>query len=329
VLLRRYSVVNAALTYLLLISGGLVSVMEAGMACGFDWPLCQGEYIPRMMDGKQYEHPHRLTAMFVGVMTYGLCALLLKYRRQDRLLVRMGVAAAILVTVQALLGALTVKMALPWYVSSTHQATAMGFFCLMVSLAFLIRQRDGAPSPRAAHETRNRLARLIGPVALLAYAQVIAGAVMRHTRGGLACGFDFPKCLGSWWPLGEHAGVQAHMVHRALGLILGVAVIAMTVGVWRTVGAPRALRLLSLAACVGVVAQIGLGIATLLTSRDLVVMTVHSSVGAALLAGLVSMFWVARPVKGFQPVVDAATPDASLGLRSPSPYPSPASGRGS
>jgi cytochrome c oxidase assembly protein subunit 15 len=315
VLLRRYSVVNAAATYLLLISGGLVSVMEAGMACGFDWPLCQGEYIPRMIDGKQYEHPHRLTAMFVGVMTYGLCALLLKYRRQDRLLVKMGVGAAVLVTLQALLGALTVKMALPWWVSSTHQATAMGFFCLMVSLAFLIRQRDGcARFEPLTDDARNRLAKTIGPVALLAYVQVIAGAVMRHTRGGLACGFDFPKCLGSWWPFGEHAGVQAHMVHRALGVILGLAVLAMTVRVWRTAPAHRALRALSAILCVGVLAQIGLGIATLLTSRDLVVMTLHSSVGAALLAGLVSMFWIARPVRRFQPVAEAEVPDSSLSL---------------
>jgi heme A synthase len=104
------------------------------------------------------------------------------------------------------------------------------------------------------------------------------------------------------------------MVHRALGLVLGVAVIAMTVAIWRTAGAPRAVRVLSLAACAGVVAQIGLGIATLLTSRDLVVMTAHSSVGAALLAGLVSMFWIARPAKRFEPVEEPAVSAPSLGL---------------
>jgi cytochrome c oxidase assembly protein subunit 15 len=314
--LHRFSLATAIATYCLLISGGLVSVMEAGMACGFDWPLCQGEYIPRMIDGKQYEHPHRLTAMFVGVMTLGLCALLFKYRRRDRLLAGLGVAAVVLVTVQALLGRLTVKMALPAWVSSTHQGTAMGFFCLAVSLAFLTRQRVGGAvfGGELSSETRRKLAWSIGPVAFGAYAQVVAGAAMRHTRGGLACGFDFPKCLGTWWPLGEHAGVQAHMVHRALGMVVGVAVLWLAWRVWRLAPSERALKWLSAGLAVGVVGQVTLGIATIWTSRDLVVMTLHSSLGAALLAGLVSLFWMARPITRFDPQDKVLVAQPSYGV---------------
>jgi len=293
---NRFSLATAIATYCLLISGGLVSVMEAGMACGFDWPLCQGDYFPRLIDGKQFEHPHRLTAMLVGVMTLSLCALLFKHRRTDGLLTRLGVLAVLLVTVQALLGRLTVKMALPAWVSSTHQGTAMAFFCLAVSLAFLTRQRQGGARFSSLDDgVRRRLGWAILPVAALTYAQVVAGAVMRHTRGGLACGFDFPRCLGVWWPLGEHAGVQAHMVHRALGLVVGVAVLWLTWRVWTLAPSHRALKRLSAALAVGVLGQVGLGIATLLTSRDLVVMTAHSSLGAAMLAGVVALYWIARP----------------------------------
>ena len=125
----RFAVATALATFLLLIAGGLVSTTESGLACP-DWPLCQGQFIPKMIDGKQFEHTHRLVASFVATMTFGLCALLFKYRRSDCLLTRLGVAAALLVIVQALLGALTVKLRLPAWVSSTHQATAMAFFSL-------------------------------------------------------------------------------------------------------------------------------------------------------------------------------------------------------
>jgi cytochrome c oxidase assembly protein subunit 15 len=312
----RLATATAFATFCLLISGGLVSVMEAGMACGFDWPLCQGDYIPRMIDGKQYEHPHRLTAMFVGVMTFGLLALILKYRRSDGLLVRLGILATLLVVAQALLGRLTVKMALPVWVSSTHQATAMAFFCLVVSLAFITRQREGAGRFGELTETqRGALGRAILPVALLAFAQVVAGAVMRHNVGGLACGYDFPLCLGTVWPLGGHAGVQAHMVHRTLGVLLGLAVFWLAWRLRRLAPGQRAFQRLSLVLVVGVLAQITLGIATILTSRDLVVMTGHSSLGAAILAGLVSLYWMARPAPRFVPEpVSAPAVDPSMGL---------------
>ena len=110
---HRFAVATALATFLLLVIGGLVSTKEAGLACGNDWPTCEGSYFPKLIDGKEIEHSHRLVAMLVGTMTYGLCALLFKYRRRDRTLTSLGVLAVCLVLVQALLGRLTVKMALP------------------------------------------------------------------------------------------------------------------------------------------------------------------------------------------------------------------------
>ncbi len=292
---HRFAVATALATFCLLIVGGLVSATESGLACP-DWPLCEGQVFPKMVDGKQFEHTHRLVAASVAVMTFGLCVLIIKQRRQDRVLIRLGVFAAALVIVQALLGALTVKLALPAWVSSTHQATAMAFFCLAVSLAFLARQRmlDFAPAPLAA-TTRARLRRLIAPVIGLTYLQIVGGAVMRHTRSGLACGFDFPLCLGKVWPLDGHFGIQAHMIHRAGGVGVAGAIVALTIAVFRSVPRPSPLRALSLGACIGVIAQVALGIATIVGSRELVTMTLHSTLGAALLAGLVALYWTASP----------------------------------
>ena len=294
--LQRFAIATALATFCLLIAGGLVSTTESGLACP-DWPLCEGQYFPRMIDGKQFEHTHRLVAGAVALMTFALCAMLWKKRRSDRALVMLGTLAAALVVVQALLGALTVKLALPAWVSSTHQATAMAFFCLIVTLAFLARQRTPAtsPAPAVPDPTRAALARWIAWVWGLTYVQMVVGAVMRHTRGGLACGYDFPLCLGSWWPLEAHLGIQAHLIHRWSGMLVGLAVLLLAFIVWRRSPQSSALRALAITAAAGVLCQLGLGIAVIYSSRDLVVMTLHSSLGAALLANLVALYWVANP----------------------------------
>ena len=56
-----------------------------------------------------------------------------------------------------------------------------------------------------------------------------------------------------------------------------------------------ALRALVLLAALAVLGQLALGITTILTSRELITMTVHSSLGAALLASLVAAYWIACP----------------------------------
>ena len=298
---HRFSVATAVATFCLLIAGGLVSTTESGLACP-DWPLCEGKLIPQMVDGKQFEHTHRLVASAVAAMTFVLCAMIIKWRRGDKVLMRLSAFAAALVVIQALLGALTVKLALPAWVSSLHQATAMGFFCVVVTLALLTRQRmpqfAGRPvDPRS----RARLRAWILPVVGLAYLQVCLGAVMRHTRAGLACGFDFPLCLGKVWPTDAGLIVQIHLLHRFGGYLVALAVLALTAAVWRR-GEVAALRAAVLLASALVLAQIGFGAATILTSRELITMTVHSSLGAALLANLVVAYWLACPSSPPEPL---------------------------
>jgi heme A synthase len=292
---HRFAVATALATFCLLIAGGLVSTTESGLACP-DWPLCEGKLIPKMVDGKQFEHTHRLVASAVAAMTFVLCGMVFRKRREDRALTRLAAFAAVLVVVQALLGALTVKLALPVWVSSLHQATAMAFFSLTVTLAFLTRQRmpDFTAAPMDAG-ARARLRRWIVPVLAITYLQVCVGAVMRHTRSGLACGFEFPLCLGKLWPFDAPVFVQIHLLHRFGGFAVAAAVIALTATTLRIRAGNAALRAGVLLASAIVVGQIALGIATILTSRELFTMTAHSSLGAALLANLVAVYWVACP----------------------------------
>jgi heme A synthase len=287
----RFAVATAVATFILTIFGGVVSVTESGLACP-DWPLCEGKMIPRMVDGKQFEHSHRIVASVVGVMTYCLCALLIKHRRKQPHLVKLGVAAALLVTVQALLGALTVILKLPWWVVSAHLATATAFFVLTTSLAFLSHPLRAEPTL-----AQRSLGRAILPVTAMMYLQVVAGGVMRHQRAGLACGFDIPFCNGSVWPLEGGVAVQLHMVHRALGVIAALAVLGLMLWLWSRPEASRAVKVVAGAAGLGVVLQVALGIMTVLLSRELITINVHSSLGILLMSVLTSLFWLSAPAR--------------------------------
>lgn len=302
---HRFAVAAAIATFILTIFGGVVSVTESGLACP-DWPLCEGKFIPQMVDGKQYEHSHRLVASFVGAMTFGLLALLVKYRRKEQPhLVKLGVLAAGLVTVQALLGAATVILRLPWEVTSAHLGVATVFFVLMTSLAFLTH-----PSRPQLPVVPREIAAKILPVGALVLVQVVGGGVMRHLRAGLACGFDLPLCNGVLWPLQGAVGVQVHMVHRALGVIAALAVIALGVWIRRRPDASPRLKTVAAFAGVGVLLQVTLGVMTVLLSREIFTINTHSSLGIGLMAIITAMYWLAARAPATAPVAAAAAQPA-------------------
>jgi cytochrome c oxidase assembly protein subunit 15 len=256
-----------------------------------DWPTTYGQNmftypLSKMPGGIKFEHTHRLIASFVGMLTIVLAVWI--QRREDRRWVRrLGWAALALVVAQGMLGGLTVLLFLPPAVSVAHACLAQTFFCVIVTLAIVTspRFRDRAPRSFSATFAASPLARLAAWAAGLVYLQLLVGAVMRHTKAGLAIP-DFPLALGRLVPPLDAFPVAIHFAHRVNAVAIAAVVGVLVARALRSRRPGLARVALVLAALV--ILQIILGIATVLSRRDVLVTTAHVATGALVLGTALS-----------------------------------------
>ena len=77
------------------------------------------------------------------------------------------------------------------------------------------------------------LRRLATLTLVLAFGQVVFGAIVRITGSGLGCGDHWPKCLGHWLPPLDRPDLIIEVTHRWIALALSIAVVALLIVAWR------------------------------------------------------------------------------------------------
>lgn len=304
---HRFSKAVAFATFALLVIGGTVNPTGSSLACPEPTFLCNGELFPPMVGGVFYEHGHRLAAMTVGLLQIALTVFLVLDRDKVRGLVFMllaprrfvravrdsksphkwlGLLLLVMVIAQGVLGAITVKYKLPWYVSTAHLLLAMSYFATLIYTAFSTRP---APSVIALDQHARRVLELgrarkwILIAAGFVFVQLLLGALVRHHGAAMVC-LGMPSCTmtGDWWP---DTGVQhLHMIHRVFGVLVGIASSVAAVQVYRAAKSWPALRILALIAPLLVIGQIVLGIYTVMTMRSVPVAVGHFAGAASLWA---------------------------------------------
>ncbi len=185
---HRIAVLTAAMTLPLLFLGGLVTSLEVGMVVP-DWPTTFGYNMflypwSKMVGGIFYEHSHRLLGSVVGLLTIVL-AIVLWFTEQRQWLRRLGLIALVAVTVQGVLGGLRVVL-IEQKIAIIHACLAQAFFALIVSISlFTSAEWRASQSGSPAGDTKK--ARQLGLLTVgLIYAQLILGALFRHTGTGLS-----------------------------------------------------------------------------------------------------------------------------------------------
>lgn len=274
--LRRFTKVTAFSTLFLIFAGAMVTSTQSGLAVP-DWPLSYGKLFPPMVGGILFEHGHRLIAASVGFLVL-LQAFMLQMAEPKPLVRNLGWLALAAVVVQGVLGGMTVIFHLPVAVSVGHASLAQIFFLICVSIAFLTSKFCAGLRVEAGV----RGLRSLSSVLLVAvFAQIVIGALMRHKGAGLAIP-DFPLSNGAVIPEFASAAIAINFAHRAWGVVVGIAILALGPSVLRRAAGP--LRGIYKALMGAVVVQILLGAFTIWTAKSPVVTSLHVMFGAFVLA---------------------------------------------
>jgi cytochrome c oxidase assembly protein subunit 15 len=299
----RFAVLTAGATLALIFIGGLVTSTGSGLSVP-DWPLSYGMLMPPMVGGVLYEHGHRLAATAVGMLTL-ILAIWTARAETRRGVRRLAWAALGIIIAQGLLGGLTVLLLLPNAVSVAHGTLAQTFFCVVITLAYVLSSEFAAPEV-TTDGSGVRASALVA--AVLVYVQLILGAIMRHMGAGLAIP-DFPLAMGRLIPPLESSHVVIHFAHRvwALAVLVGVFVMWLRC---RRQGGGR-LRVLPALVLTLALTQVFLGGLTVLSGRSVLPTTLHVANGAAILGGCWLTALRARrlllPDAALRPTAGAAT----------------------
>jgi heme A synthase len=290
---HRFAKLAAAATFVLLVIGGTVNPTGSSLACPEPTLVCHGQLFPPMVGGVLYEHGHRLAAMTVGLLQIALTILLFR-RRPD--LRRLGFVLLGLVVAQGTLGAITVKYKLPWFVSTGHLLLGMSYFATLIYTAFRTRPAPSAMELSREDKRLDELGRARTWIAVACgavFIQLLLGALVRHLGAAMVC-LGVPSCTraGEWWP--DASVQQLHMIHRGFGVVVAIITIAASIQVWRHARTWPALRTIALVAPVLVLAQLALGILTVLTMRAVPLAVGHFAGAAALWAVWMSAFLLTR-----------------------------------
>lgn len=250
-----------AMAGIIIIAGGTIRILDAGESCP-DWPKCFGKYTfviseeeqeafweeyPEHEDSRGIEHRyttleifsewiHRLLAAIIAIPVLANFLLMRKMRdKYGQKVVNTSIAIGILLILQALAGAITVKYDnVDWSVA-LHLSMATIFTASMVYQYLQMRVAEGAnwsflDTPEKFLSLSKK--RFYGS-GIAVFILMILGAWVSSTAGGnynQACSIGFPQgwpaCRGQLLPsISGEPGVIVQMVHRFGAVLVGLLLI--------------------------------------------------------------------------------------------------------
>ncbi|HOE97260.1 MAG TPA: COX15/CtaA family protein [Candidatus Sumerlaeota bacterium] len=306
------------LTYCLIVLGGIVHNTGSSLACP-DWPKCFGQWMPEMTGGVFYEHSHRMLGTLVGLCAIALCIVLWRPAPDFPSIRHHGLILLGIIIIQGILGGITVLYQLPDLVSTAHLGTSMLVMLYMIYLANETFRRGRRTGGQAAATTYDAALaapylRLIVIILAVLYAQIVFGAFIRHSGASAAAGQGMRNALlGSdpntgqiaVWP--SNGWALLNVLHRYVGVVLGVAVVALSVKLNTGLGrqsSPHRVMLFWLPAAL-VMLQIVIGVGMLAMFLHTAMRTAHLAFAALLLAVLFHLWLLVRHSAGATAAVPA------------------------
>ena len=330
--IARLAWAAALFALVVIVFGAFVRLSNAGLSCP-DWPTCYGKvtwpvhahevdaanaaFPDRPVESNKAwrEQVHRFLAGGLILTTFALAIWSWRRRRDLHGLAAVPLAASVFILFQALLGMWTVTWKLKPIVVMGHLLGGMTTFALLAysALRLTIPPIANLRFPAAEKDKLWRLTAVgIGHVAV----QIALGGWTSSNYAALACGLDFPSCLGQWWPgnmdfheafvlwrgigvnyeggvLDGSARIAIQLVHR-IGAVLVFGHVAFAV-VRR---AARHVETRPFAVAIGfaLLLQVSLGVANVKLGLPLPIATAHNGVAAVLLLSLLALLVRVRAV---------------------------------
>jgi heme A synthase len=286
--LKTLSFTAVACAYGLIVLGAVVRITGAGLGCGDDWPLCNGQLIPPLEDAKAVlEWTHRLVALALSALTVLVAVVAVRNRHlrggsgPDGTL-GSALAAVVLLLVQVSVGAVTVWLELPPASVVLHLGLAMALLA-----ALLVTGLRAGCVRQATSLSRRSITAAAG----LALAVILLGGLTANLGAGLSCQ-GFPLCNGQIWPASGGGGLaHIHWTHRLVAYALFLHLIGLSIGL-RKKTVPDRLRTAVRTASGITLAQVIVAAAMVLSYLPPVWRSVHVAVGTAVWIALVYAVWL-------------------------------------
>jgi heme a synthase len=257
---------------------------------------------------------HRYVASFIGalILVMFIRSIAAKIKPQRAMFSNASNAVGIgwplllliVVSLQGLFGKWTVTLKLMPIIVTTHLMGGMLLFALLIW--FWMRERDRADDSHASRMNLSFGVNALVWFAILAlFAQIFLGGWVSTNYAVLACA-DFPTCNGTMLPAmswneaftfmrelgknpdGTYLSVDAlrtiHWAHRIGALVLTAIIVVAAIALMK---ADAAMKRHAIFIKLALIAQIAIGISTVLFDQPILVATAHNFFAAVLLATLV------------------------------------------
>lgn len=254
--------------WLLIALGGGVRAMNAGLACP-DWPLCFGDVIPDYHPQVYMEFIHRAMAGMVAIVSVILTVLVWRNKRLPKSLKWLSLGALVLLAAQIIFGGLTVLLLLHANVVAVHLLLGASFFALNLWMYMSLKGEGVEVAPMSVG-----LYRFIRVVAGLVVLQILLGGLVASNYAATVCA-EFPLCAGQWIPT-LHGPIGLQVMHRLNAYLTTAAILVLYF--WS--GRSRTAGWL----VVGVLFQMGLGIANVLLYAPPLITVLHLATAIGILA---------------------------------------------
>ncbi|MGH7515814.1 MAG: COX15/CtaA family protein, partial [Gemmatimonadales bacterium] len=304
--LRRLAWTGATLALGLIVLGGVVRITGSGMGCGDHWPRCDGQWFPPLDLPTLIEIGHRWVAALVSLVVLAVAIVAWRRHRDEPSLRTPALLALALLVVQVLLGAVTVKLALPPWVIITHLANAMVLLGVLMTVGLRAGREDETAERRNGGTTeggkngRHPDHGLVLATAALGFVVILFGAQVANFHAGLLC-LGFPLCGNGVLPPAAPLAAL-HWTHRVLAFaFLGLAAVMVSRVSGRADPAGRRLGRAATLVLAATVAQIGVAAAMVLNLLPPGLRVLHLLVG--------SLVWAALVVLAFRSARTPALPE--------------------